>query len=208
MATIPPQQTGAPYQPKKKTNVVLLVVLGLCLASCLCVGIVGAILFPVFAQAKEAAILTVCGSNMGQVGDAVSRYAAEKGKFPSSLTEAQAYAATNPTNLKCPKLERFIFGLGYAYNAATYAGKDPNKTPQSTYEKQPLLVEALAAGQDATLDPISKFPKRHMNGRYVNVYYFNRGVVRIKLTDAQIEAPIVSALPNLTPAPASRRISD
>jgi prepilin-type N-terminal cleavage/methylation domain-containing protein len=54
------------------------------------VAILAAILFPVFAQAKEAAKKTQCGSNMRQIGLGMQMYATDwDGGLPSSMHNAR-----------------------------------------------------------------------------------------------------------------------
>jgi type II secretory pathway pseudopilin PulG len=201
MSNLPPQIDAQLNAPKKKTNVLVWILGGLCLASILCVGLVGAILFPVFAQAKEAASIRLCEENIRKVGVCITRYADQNGQFPAQTSDASGYAGDLAGDIKCPKMQLLKFGLGYAYNAAVYAGKRPQDIPQETYDTQPLLIEIFDARRDDTLDPDKKFGERHMNGRYVTAYYYKRGAAKIKLTDAQMSSQILTVLKDLKPIP-------
>jgi prepilin-type N-terminal cleavage/methylation domain-containing protein len=63
------------------------------------IAILAAILFPVFAQAKEAAKKTQCLSNVKQMGTAMYMYAQDSDDqlFPYRTKEANPYRVANPT---------------------------------------------------------------------------------------------------------------
>lgn len=92
--SVPPPPIG------KKNNVVLWIVLGVAGACVLCVAVGGAILFPVFAQAKLNAKMSATMSDLRKVGPAMMTYVSDyDDKFPpktASLSEAwpfiQGYA--------------------------------------------------------------------------------------------------------------------
>jgi hypothetical protein len=186
--------------PKKKSNLLMIIVLGVCLGGCLCVGVVGAILFPVFAQAKEAAITNVCASNMRKVGAAIEDYTGEMGAFPGSMQDVADRLEGDRATLKCPKLELPGYGLGFAYHGAIFANKKFEGLSGDVLSTQPLLIEVQDTGSNLALNPSSTFPKRHNNGRYVNAYFAGIGVKRLRLTDAQMNAPIMSVIKELRPA--------
>lgn len=196
---MPPPQAAQSNVPKKKTNVVMIVVLSICLGLCLCTGVLAAIILPAFAQAKEAAKVTACARNMSEVGKAIEKYAAETGSYPPTMDESYSYAPT-PNMLKCVEMEKFGYGLGYTYNAPAFANKKVQEVDANTLATQPLLTEVLGGAVNLVLDPTCKFAKRHSRGRYVNAYYVGRGVVKLKLTDQQIETPIMQALKEIRPA--------
>lgn len=56
------------------------------------IAVLAAILFPVFARAKAQAKQTVCISNLGQIGDAISLYMNDyDGLFPSAIDPSDKY---------------------------------------------------------------------------------------------------------------------
>jgi prepilin-type N-terminal cleavage/methylation domain-containing protein/prepilin-type processing-associated H-X9-DG protein len=82
-----------PYAPRRKgfTLIELLVVIAI-------IAILAAILFPVFAQAREAARKTQCLSNVRQLGTAYQMYLQDNDElFPPHVTERTAPAGTPDT---------------------------------------------------------------------------------------------------------------
>jgi prepilin-type N-terminal cleavage/methylation domain-containing protein/prepilin-type processing-associated H-X9-DG protein len=111
------------------------------------IAILAAILFPVFAQAREAARKASCLSNLKQIGLAIQSYATDNDEtYPPSQTPAPAAGATYswPTILfpyvknegifVCPSGERSAtakdLGGGVNPSTTTYCGiTDSNATP-------------------------------------------------------------------------------
>jgi general secretion pathway protein G len=56
------------------------------------IGLLAAILFPVFASAREAARKSACLSNLRQLGQAMSMYTQDYDKYPHALDAADKYA--------------------------------------------------------------------------------------------------------------------
>ncbi len=166
----------------------MMILLAVCVGGCLCVGLMSAVLFPVFAQAREAARLNVCAHSMREVGQAITSFAADKGRFPATMEEAAANFKGEPGTAKCSKLEGNKFGFGFAYNAAFFANKKSGQV--GLFSHAPLLIEIDDPKGNDVLTPESRFPKRHMNGRYVNAFFIGQSVRRIKLSDAEINMVI------------------
>ena len=77
---------GVSGVPKKKPNVLIWVLVGLCVMCIPCIAVFAAILFPVFAQAKLAARLTQTMYQLKRVGTAVAIYQTDfDDKFPPKM---------------------------------------------------------------------------------------------------------------------------
>lgn len=105
-------------EPKRSKKTVLLVLAlatsGLCLCSC---PIMAAILFPVFAQAREKARQTTCLANLKQIGLAAQMYTQDyDGRFPpaNKWCDVLSPYSLQPSNFRCPSVPEGKFG--YAMN--------------------------------------------------------------------------------------------
>jgi type II secretory pathway pseudopilin PulG len=87
----PPQYyQQSPFQPQKKSNVGLIVAIILVAGACLIIPIMGAILFPVFSQAKSAAKKTQALSNIKICATAMAIYSADfDDYYPHTMADSQ-----------------------------------------------------------------------------------------------------------------------
>ena len=84
-------QPGAAAPPKKSGAAVVLIVLAVVFGGGIfVVGILAAILFPVFAKARENARLAVCESNVKQIELGLVQYAQDYNKYPPSAAGYKA----------------------------------------------------------------------------------------------------------------------
>ena len=107
----PPNPPYAPYArpaappPKSKTPVVVVALLGACGCGLLMIPILAAILFPVFAQAREKARQAACLSNEKQMALGVMMYAQDYDETypaaPQWMTQIDPYVK-NPAVYACP----------------------------------------------------------------------------------------------------------
>ena len=152
-----------PSKSRAFTLIELLVVIAI-------IAILAAILFPVFAQAKEAAKKTTSGSNLRQIGLAWTMYAGDSddtlmrvataglgktmywwGSWDGKVLNPQEgllYPYTKGAGIQQdPSFDnklRSALGLtGYAYN---YSYLSPSKYPAPTYVEQPIPVNATQIG--------------------------------------------------------------
>jgi len=97
-----------------------LAIAGICVSgiSVMLIPIMMAMLFPVFARARESARKIQCLSNTKNVSLAISMFANEKGVYPNAATWCDDIAPylRNPRALVCPDAPNLR--CGYAYNAA------------------------------------------------------------------------------------------
>jgi hypothetical protein len=93
-------------------------------AACLLFGLVvlPAILFPVFKQAREAAIRTSCISNLHEIGRALSLYAADNGAYPGPQWSDTIGSKLDSEFFTCEGLDN---PYGYTLNEAA-VGLDPD----------------------------------------------------------------------------------
>lgn len=98
------------------------------------IAILAAILFPVFARAREAARATSCKSNLKQMGLAAGMYSQDYDGYLVRAWQVSPGCCVPPTwadmlmpymknvgILSCPSLPNAVNGLGYGYNYV-YAG--------------------------------------------------------------------------------------
>ena len=143
----------------KSPVVVILLVLG----GCATVGVVGvavlaAILFPVFAQAKEASRKATCLTHLKHLSIAVQMYTQDHdGRYPisSNWESATTPYHRNTGLLTCPSEASAT--PGYAFNAALdRLHQDRVKAPK----RQPVLFESILKKPSGS-DRLESFNTRH-----------------------------------------------
>lgn len=122
MQTPPPYQQR-PYaqtnQPPKNNSTKIVIIVLACVLGffCLLVPIVFAILFPVFAQAKNAAKNTACMSNLKQLCSGALMYAAEnddKLPFATNWNDAVRKYISREEVFGCPGVPHRQYGYAYS----------------------------------------------------------------------------------------------
>lgn len=156
------------YAPTKKNNTTMIVVIILVAGCALCIPIFAAILFPVFAQAKEAAKRTASMSNIKQLGVGMLMYAGDndatycpKEKWCDSI----ASYVKNTEVWKSPKGdEKDPNRVDYAMIAARGGQKLP---PVLEAPKTPLLFESGSGdkNQYGHFEMLPKPPRYNKNGQ-------------------------------------------
>ena len=163
----PPNPPYAPYAPpaappKSKTPVVVVALLGACGCGLLMIPILAAILFPVFAQAREKARQVSCLSNEKQMALGVMMYAQDYDETyptaPQWITQIDPYVK-NPSVYACPSAaSRAQIQQGgvytYAYNSQmSKRAIALLKAPQLTG----ILYNSVAMTQNAS-DALTSLP--------------------------------------------------
>jgi hypothetical protein len=165
-----PPGVGPPVAPRSNTNKILLFVLiGGCGCAFLMMIILAAIMFPVFAQAREKAREQGCMSNVGKMTLGMQMYVQDYDMtFPESrnwMAKTQPYI-NNPAVNHCPSVSsrsgEVIGGaFGYAFNsrlskASEAKVSDPYQTGM-IYDSSTLTESAS--------DPLTSLPMppRHFN---------------------------------------------
>lgn len=119
MSTIPPFQMGDPQggpPQKSTTNVWVWVLLGLAGTCVLCGAIGAAVLFPVFAQARQSAKLSGSMSSARSIATAMSMYMSDfDGRFPPMDNGPSIVEKVKPY-VKSSRLE--TLAKGYEWNTA------------------------------------------------------------------------------------------
>lgn len=129
------------------------------------IAILAAILFPVFAQAREKARQSSCSSNVKQIAQGLLIYAQDnQDRLPPAAAWSDAALSTtrNPGVFRCPS-DRGADGAAgnrssYAFNSGQSRGRlaavaSPGQTP--------MLFES-SAGRWNAADPLKSFTVRHM----------------------------------------------
>jgi prepilin-type processing-associated H-X9-DG protein len=166
MAEVPPYQfPETPPPPVRKSNTTLIwviVIVGL-LGLCMLMLFMAAILFPVFSEARLAAMRTACLSNVKQVSLASLIYAADwDDKLPSPNGWADQIEDVMTESMHCPEVRRDVGRdtYGYALNAFLAGKKSESFASPETailvFETEKL--ERNASGGEADLAQ-----KRHGN---------------------------------------------
>ncbi len=107
------------------------------------IAILAAILFPVFAKAREKARQTQCLNNVRQIGVAIDIYRQDhKDHFPNRAT---VFADINmpPKTLACPTYGASK-GIGYGYNT-WISDKVPSDAGMLAMQKLPVMMDAKTA---------------------------------------------------------------
>lgn len=163
MSQPPFQHSGLPPHTPPRGAAPPVVVILLVLGGCATVGVVGvavlaAILFPVFAQAREAARSASCQNNLKQLSIAVQMYTQDNdGRYPISGTweDAALPFHNDPGLLTCPS--EASAKPGYSFNAAlNRLHQDWVKAP----ERQPMLFESMLRKPSGS-DRLESFTTRH-----------------------------------------------
>ncbi len=159
MAQIPP-----PLLPpqKSKTALILILVGAGIIGFCVLAAVMAAILFPVFAEAKDAAYATNCLSNLKRVATAHIMYSVDNDDRFALAADWQDRIepfASNPAVFRCPKLADLPNAFGYAM-IAELSGKKTETVPEP--HRQPLHFESTMTSRNASsgLDSIPD-PSRH-----------------------------------------------
>lgn len=189
MALTPPPSAVDETPRRRRVRPGMWIIIAICVFGCTCPLFVGALFFPVFAQAREAAKAQVCLEHLQLVGDAMETYEAKHGVFPKDIASAlQEARSTDPTVLSCTKAETGP-GIGYAYNASYFAGRSPSQLGPD-FRTVPMLIEVESDQPDATLNESSRFARRHLKGRWINAFFLPFGAVRLRVPDSELSMPI------------------
>jgi len=139
-----------------------LAIAGVCVSgiSLMLIPILMAMLFPVFARARESARKMQCVSNSKNISMAVNMFATEKGVYPDATTWCDDIAPylKNPKVFVCPDAPDLK--CGYAYNAAL-SGAPANSVAADT-----VAIFESDAGWNASGTPEQMLPAkpRHLGG--------------------------------------------
>jgi hypothetical protein len=165
----PPDEHGyAP--PKKQSYLWLWILLGVfVVCGCGAIVVLPAILFPVFSQARRAAVRAQCMSNVKQLVNGSLMYASDfDDKLPVAAKwqdSIEKYMPYYPEAFTCPALRRSGGRNGYAA-AKDLSGKklDQIRTPATTV----WIYETADLARNANGDPVAEPPpNRHGPGRTV-----------------------------------------
>ncbi|HTE20955.1 MAG TPA: DUF1559 domain-containing protein [Armatimonadota bacterium] len=163
MSQPPFQHTPLPPHTPPPGGKSPVVVIMLVLGGCATVGVVGvavlaAVLFPVFAQAREASRKARCLDNLTQLSVAVQMYTLDyDGRYPISATWEDGLMSyrNDPGLLTCPSEASAT--PGYAFNAALdRLHQDRVKAPK----RQPVLFESILKKPSGS-DRLESFTTRH-----------------------------------------------
>lgn len=152
---VPP---AAPRRGMPVWGIVLLVLGGCGVGGIAVIAIVAAILFPVFASAREAARKASCQSNVKQMSLAVLMYAEDfDGRFPPKGTWADGADAfvSSPDVWFCPSATDR--NPAYAFNARLSGFRSEKLT---TPDETPLIFESSLGTRSAS-DLLESFAPRH-----------------------------------------------
>ncbi|MDR3690626.1 MAG: hypothetical protein P4L46_14705 [Fimbriimonas sp.] len=138
----------------------------------------GAILFPVFAQARRSALGNRCLSNMRRLNSAVTEYAADNdGAFPvaNRWMDDLSLKSVRPRQLRCPAVGGvWNRRYGYAFNSEL-----SSKRASALEKDVPVIFDSTLVGRNATsgLETLPK-PGRHFAG--------SRAVNHVLMTDGSV----------------------
>lgn len=114
---------GAMRPPRKSsTSTIVIIAIVVCFVGLFVVAILGAILFPVFARARESARASSCVSNMKEMAVAMQMYAAD---YNSSLPPASNWCDSIQPKLQnqqafvCPAVSELKCGYGLNANVGS-----------------------------------------------------------------------------------------
>lgn len=160
------QQPGwpayVPPPPKKKMSgwlIALLVLAGCGVVGVPVVAVLAAILFPAFAQAREAARRTLCMSHEKQIATSLMMYAEDYDQTlpPSASWEAGLTGLSGERVLTCPS--RRDASDGYAYNALL-DHRSLKRVPSPSLT--PMVFESSLDRPNAA-DKLQSFVRPHRN---------------------------------------------
>lgn len=174
---------GPPFNapPQKKSMVLLILAIGFGVCACGGVPILAAILFPVFAQAKESAQAAVCLSNLKQLSLGMIVYSSD---HDDRLPSARNWHDATLPNMKsssvhqCPKSEsKDANRSDYAMNRdLSRANLEKLDNPETTI----MLFEAAGAGKNK-FGSVEMMPDPSWHGSRGNaVAYADGHVVRLR----------------------------
>lgn len=163
------QEYGAPNPPRAGMPAWAWCLIVPCGCSLLSIPILAAILFPVFAQARESARAISCLSNIKQQGTSLRMYLQDyDDKYPQAdqwMDLTQPYYK-NDIILHCPSVSQpGTQSYGYAFNKALSRTSDEKiKSPQTTV----MLYDSTNLARNAT-DSVTSAPNpaRHRRGNNV-----------------------------------------
>src|SRR5690349_9968192 len=116
-----------PQRPKAKFHWAWILVFVIIICGCGGAGVLGAILFPVFMQAKMAAGRSLCVSNVKQSSLALLMYSADNNdRCPAPdawITKTSQYVQ-NDRVFTCPSVKQKGGEFGYAMNSALGSAKE------------------------------------------------------------------------------------
>jgi len=145
-------------------------VLSGCGCAFLIVPILAAIIFPVFAKARERARQITCASNEKQMGVAFMQYVQDyDGKMPPANTWMDATYPYAKFQLHCPDANG---QYGYAYYSKLSSAKLSNLADPSAV---PVIYDSTNTGKNVT-DPLTSMPSPGIHSN-ANNYSFADGHV-------------------------------
>lgn len=156
-----------PSTPRKSSSTLIWIIVAVC-AVCGCggVGILAAVLVPVFMQARNAAGRAMCLSNVKQLAMAQMLYSSDNDdeRFPAAqkwVDLTAKYAKGDPFN--CPTVLRQRGEYGYAMNSTLSNKKSAEvAVPNDTV----VVFETGTQARNASSDPkMDAPPNRHGPGR-------------------------------------------
>ncbi|HZH99005.1 MAG TPA: hypothetical protein VEX38_08535 [Fimbriimonadaceae bacterium] len=175
----PPVHSPEPIQVPKRKNAVLLWMLvvailggGICL-----MGLMAAVLLPVFSQASQSAQQETCMSHLKRLGSAIAMYSLDHDdRMPTGeWMDALLKYEDDPVTYACPvQRRRDTKSYGYALSISV-AGKQTSVIP--TPAQTPLVFDSIEVGRNA-IAPTTATPRpgRHKNGRSNMVAYVDGSV--------------------------------
>jgi hypothetical protein len=157
----------APPPPRRSNTAWVWAIVGvIVVCGCGGIGLLGAILFPVFLQAKQSAIKTQCISNLKRASLAMIMYTVDADDhFPSAsawIDKTQKYDAV-ANFYDCPAVK--VKGGQYGYAMSAKLGGKPAVDVARPYQEI-MLFETGNLKRNASGDPkVEAFPNRHGPGR-------------------------------------------
>lgn len=167
--------------------------------------LVGAVAFPLVAQARESAKLEECRKNMQIVGDAIVAYAKDNnGILGDEMYYIDSWARKIDKYVPeygevppfCAGLDGEYYGLGvgYALNPKFYN----KKIDSPELATEPLLIETRDLMPSNQWLEDSRAGRRHLRGTKFNKYYVGRGAVTEDTPKNEAPAPEATAdMPNM-----------
>ena len=130
------------------------------------IGILAAILFPVFSRAQESARQTNCASNLQQIGLAVQQYFQDTRRYPDSLVDLLPDAAEYDDGTAVPPAppatDEIVKGTGYLKGGADIL-RCPNDDLDTVHSSYGALSKFPPPSTPAILEAVP--------GRYVFNYW-------------------------------------
>lgn len=168
---VPPYQP--PPEPRRgKDTAVIWVVLGaVILGTVAVIAILAAILFPVFAKARERARQTACMSNLKQISVSAQMYVMDHGGYPPARTwqnSLEPYTKSK-TVFRCPALTEG----GIAYNSSLNTRLEKSVPAQRT---TPLAFDAIPRTEAGT----AKHVMAYRHGNHANVGFVDGHVESLR----------------------------